>query len=271
MKRCPECGIRLEYEHDSCPRCSRELTPPRDASGGFGDPFPGISESPWEPGDEPLRAIARFPNAAEAGFFAHALQATDDIPVTLRAEEDYNAVSGYWSTRYLLEVPERVAASAYRSLESLIDRSETEDVLASAATGGHWEICERSPSERSQGFSEIPGIFTANASHRDDELRPLPGINWGPLVLSFAAGSLALFGLQSLQPAIKPRVEAAGGRQQELWDQLSQPAKPWTQKLDGNRRRVLEFNAERSRAVVREYDGDVQTSERELAAPAGGK
>jgi hypothetical protein len=240
------------------------LTPPRDASGGFGERFPADADAGEFVGDEPLRAIARFPNAAEAGFFAHALQATEDIPVTLRAEEDYNAVSGYWSTRYLLEVPERVAESAYRSLESLISRSESEDILASAA--GRWDTWERSAE-----LSEVPRVFAADRSIRDEERHPLPGINWGPLVLSFAAGSLALFGLQSLQPAIKPRVEAPGGRQQELWDQLSRPAKPWTQKLDGNRRRVLEFNAERSRAVVREYKGNMQTSEQELVAPDRGK
>jgi hypothetical protein len=66
-------------------------------------------------------------------------------------------------------------------------------------------------------------------------------------------------------------MHAADGRQQELWDQLARPAKPWTQKLDGNRRRVLEFNAERSRAVVREYKGNMQTSEQELVAPDRGK
>jgi hypothetical protein len=267
MTRCPACGTRLEYEHDSCPQCSRPLTPPRDASGGGDDDIPGISENPWDVADEPARAIAKFTNAAEAGFFAHALQATEDIPVTLRAEENFDAVSGYWSTRYLLEVPERIAESAYRSLQSLIDRSETEDILASASAGGRWETWNRS-----QGFSEIPGIWPANRPDRADEPRRLPGINWGPIILSFAAGSLALFGLQSLQPAVKPRAQAAArDRQQELWDRLSRPSKPWTQKLDGNRRRVLEFNADRSRAVVREYNGERQSSERQFAAPGGGK
>ena len=62
---------------------------------GSGEESSGV----WAP-------IARFLNAAEAGYFAHELKLMRNIPVTLRAEDDFDAVSGNWSTGFVLAVPE---------------------------------------------------------------------------------------------------------------------------------------------------------------------
>ena len=251
MSRCPSCGIRLEYDHDSCPQCERPLTPPRDSHGVGDGPSPDDRESRFT-GDEPLKTIAKFANAAEAGFFAHALTATEDLPVMIHAEENFDAISGYWSTRYLLEVPERIAESAYRSLQSLIARTETEDIMESVVPAGtRWET------ERFAMTDFRDRSFDTTAAES--------GVRWGPIVFSLAAGSLAFFGLQALQPAVNPRNDVPHGeRRKDLWEQMSRPSKPWTQSLNGNRRRELRFNAKRTRAVIREYDGKVQTSEREF-------
>ena len=201
-----------------------------------------------------MRTIARFANAAEAGFFAHALQSIEEIPATIRAEENFDAISGYWSTRFLLEVPQPVAESAARSLQSLIDRSENEDIVDSLGPAlEHWDY-DPLASPRFQ-FDDAPPPV------------PRPGFRWGPIVLTLAAGSLAFVGLRALHQAANPRRDAPVGRQKDLWEELRRPGKPWTQKLDGNRRRELDFNADRTRATIREYEGDRRVSKEEFAVP----
>ena len=255
MAHCPSCGTRLEYDHDSCPQCLQSLSMQREGPPSRRDAPPNEA-GPLSAEDEPVRTIARFANAAEAGFFAHALLATVDVPTLVRVEENFDAVSGYWSPRYLLDVPESIAESASRSLRSLIERSEREDILESKVpTGERWDA---------ESF-----VWAPERDFRNDA-RPIPGtgIRWGPIMITLAAGSLAVLGLRTLQQAENRGAEApAGGRQKELWENLSQPAKPWTQDLDGNRRRELRFNKSRSRATIREYKGDVQTSEKEFALP----
>jgi len=259
MTRCPSCGIRLEYDHDSCPQCLRSLSPPIRES--FVPADVSASHPALPPSDEEsLQTIARFANAAEAGFFAHALLSTEEIPAFIRVEENFDAVSGYWSSRYLLDVPEGIADSAARSLQSLIDRSEREDILESKVPGG-------------EGWEGAP-LATASFDNDVEERYPVSGggFRWGPIVITLAAGSLAFFGMRALQPGDKPgNGAAAGGRQKELWDQLSRPGRPWTQKLDDNRRRELRFNKSRTRATIREYKGDVQTSKEEFALPGEAK
>lgn len=247
MQRCPSCGVRLEYDPDSCPSCLRSFRPERS---DFGQTPLRDESAATEV--EPLRSIARFANAAEAGFFAHTLMFAEEVPATIRAEDNFDAVSGYWSTRYHLEVPERLAATAARTLQSLVERSEREDFVESLT--------------RRDARREDDGVHSTqfDGFEREGGVRPRDGIRWGPIVITLAAGSLAFFGLR----ALKPRADAPPGRQQDLWEQLSRPDRPWVQKLDDRRRREMRFNADRSKAVVREYDGDRPVSEQEYTLPA---
>lgn len=259
MRYCPSCGTRLDYDPDSCPHCLRPLQ---------GEPAkPAVAPPAGDDlhaANEPLRSIARFTNAAEAGFFAHTLLFAEEIPATIRAEDNFDAVGGYWSTRYHLEVPERLAATAARTLQSLVERSEREDFVDSLGrpealhrAGAYDAVeAETAASSRFTGFDR-----DRNGTERD-------GIRWGPIVITLAAGSLAFFGLRALQPARKPQADVPHGRQGDLWEQLARPDKPWVQSLDGKRRRELRINADHNKAVVREYVGERQVSEREFKLPA---
>jgi hypothetical protein len=64
--------------------------------------------------------VARFHNVAEAGYFVEAL-AANDIAATLRAEEQFDGISGTWSCRYALSVDENDAHLAAQRLRDLVD------------------------------------------------------------------------------------------------------------------------------------------------------
>lgn len=250
MKHCPHCGIRLEYHRESCPACDRSLAP--DAA-AHSRRFDGEAN---DEAAEPVVAIARFLNAAEAGFFAHTLLNAEEIPASLRAEDDFDAISGHWSVRYLLMVPERLAESAAAVLQSLVKRSETEDFL----------VAGNSSNELTQyGVETVPVARFAENANRipHDEAGT---IKWGPVMLTLAAGSLALWGLRELQRP--PRVEPAGLKHGALWDDLSESSLPWEQRFPDGRHRELRFDKERNRAVIREYDADDRKiSERDFGLP----
>ncbi|MFQ5731407.1 MAG: hypothetical protein ACE5KM_05565 [Planctomycetaceae bacterium] len=255
MQRCRYCGTRFEYLHDSCPQCLRPLTvSSADEREGTASEFSEVDSRR----EGPFRTIARFANAAEAGFFAHALQSVEEVPATIRAEDNFDAVSGRWSTRFLLDVPEAIAESAAGSLQALIERSETEDIVDAL-----------SPAFDRRDYDPL----TSTRYRFENDAAPVSGggFRWGPIVLTLAAGSMAIVGIRALQPAANPRRGVPVGSQKELWEKLSRPGKPWTRKLNGNRRRELEFNADRTRATIREYDGDKRVGQEEFAVPARGK
>lgn len=248
MQRCPFCRTRLEYHPDSCPECLRSLRP-EDVRVAESRPEGMIGEK------EPVRTIARFANAAEAGFFAHVLLSMEDIPAEIRTEDDYDGIAGYWSTRFLLDVPARLAKEAGEILQQVIDRSEREDFVGTPA--GRLAESDSNLMTASR-YSTVEVLDDSAAESR-------PGLRWTPIVLTIAAGSLAFFGLRTMQQqAGKAQRNIPVGKQDELWQQMGQPMQPWTQQLPGNRRRELRFNADRTRAVLREYQGDQKISESEF-------
>lgn len=247
MKHCPHCGIRLEYHQESCPSCDWSLPPITSAR------TRGIDNELPDGTDEPVVAIARFLNAAEAGFFAHTLLNAEEIPASLRAEDDFDAVSGFWTARYLLMVPETMVEAATAALQSLVKRSETEDFLET--TGDPHELTH---------FG-VESVATTRFAHDPERYPPddTSTIKWGPVMLTLAAGSLALWGLRELQRP--PRAEPAGPNHGTLWDDLSKSSSPWQQNLPDGRRRELHFK--RDRAVIREYKDGRKTAEREFPVP----
>ncbi len=98
--------------------------------GEFGDASLPSSRKPQHQGDAPSTAwtaIARFLNAAEAGYFAHELKLLKNIPVTLSAEENLDALSGHQATGFVLSVPQIWAEPAARTLTELVQQTESED------------------------------------------------------------------------------------------------------------------------------------------------
>lgn len=251
MEYCPSCGVRLEYQPDSCPACDRSL------SDRVPSELPARNdEVAADGGDEPLVAIARFHNAAEAGFFAHTLLTADEIPVSLKAEDDFDAISGYWAVRYLLMVPEKMQAVATQALQSLVRRSATED-FQDDETERHDVTRFGSAAASAVRFDENP------LEPVDDGSRML---NWGPVVLTLAAGSLALWGLHELNRG--PVVQPIGKHRDVPWDEISRSPRPWVQELEGNRRREMRIDKRRNRAVIREFIDGKLVSERAFDLPA---
>jgi hypothetical protein len=204
------------------------------------------------PADQGLKPIARFVNAAEGGFFAHELSLKAQCPVELRSEEDYDALAGLWTTRFLLCVPARCAEEATVALAELVERSEHEDFLDTRPlplrdvpelTGpiGRWDVDDFAADR-----------FGAAAGGEG------PVVHWVPIVLTLAAGSMMFWGFRKLNEA-PPRPPLPAGHRTGLWESLStSEGRVWVQ-LDrqGRAVRELEVDAEAGVAVIREdRDGD---------------
>lgn len=182
--------------------------------------------------------IARFTNVAEAGFFCHELMYQLSIPVKMAAEENFDALSGHWWSRYVLSVPDGAVDQATAALQQLIEQtSSSEDEAASS----------RNP--RDEDYAPLQEEF-------EDGI----GVNWVPIILTLAAGSVVFWGVRKLHDN-PPAFLAAPIRLQhdELWDYVSEdkPA-PFVQELQNGRgHRELRFEPDRKRIVIREdLDGD---------------
>src|SRR5262245_59931876 len=95
MVRCLHCGW-TSHSDQGCPRCGGRLTtvaPPR----------PPRSDCTEKPGDWLM--VARFGNAAEAGYLADDLHHRLGCEPRIEVNDDFDAVHACWHTRYSLLVP----------------------------------------------------------------------------------------------------------------------------------------------------------------------
>ena len=69
--------------------------------------------------------IARFPSAAEAGFFAHELQTSEQIRSRVMAENEFDAVRPGLSCRFLLSVAASDADCALTALDHWINSADS--------------------------------------------------------------------------------------------------------------------------------------------------
>lgn len=255
MPRCADCGRRFVGDQETCPACSQPL---RSRGASADDARAGFAARASEPplnelaAGSPLVPVARFANAAEAGYFAHELQWRQDVPVQLRVEQDFDALSGFWTTRYLLLVPEADGPSAALLLQRLVEQTDGDDPLPDEPLG-------LDPAAR-LSVEELIGSRGPAAAAR-------PGVNWVPIVLTLAAGSAAFWGVRKLhdRPKVNLPVAPVGRHHNELWRTLAAPDGPWALQHDAiNGTRELWIDTQRNVAVIREdADGDGRF-EREL-------
>lgn len=195
-----------------------------------------------------MAAIARFQNAAEAGYFALELKLHQNIPVTVKAEEDFDAVSGRWSTGFVLSVPRRFAEKAALTLSELVRQTESDDDLPAIPASVEREPLHADPGEP---FDPLT---------RDDDFAYPNTINWVPIVVSLAAGSLVIWGVKKLWEPARPQAAApAKAHKDQLWEVMKTPqGRKWVQQDSAGRRiRELEIDPDGSEAVLREdNDGD---------------
>ena len=212
MRECPHCGRRASAQDRFCATCATPLPAERAASDAFddaGDPSFDLDEGAWAP-------VARFLNAAEAGYFAHELKLAERVPVVITAEESFDAVAGYWTTRFLLCVPEAAALRSAESLQRLVNDEEPEDNSLRTAD----ELVSADTGHRTTD------VFDPSRSVRAELAEPA-GVGWVPLVLTLAAGSAALWAVR--RPEGPPRPPAAPIKRQEAeqWERLPVPPRPW--------------------------------------------
>lgn len=253
MAYCPHCNEWLLYRQDRCPACLEPIhewdalkgehwTTAQFAGTGEDDTA-GLElhedEVVWTP-------IARFRNAAEAGFFGHELQESEAIPSKVTLEENFDALGGHWSVRFVLTVPEDRAEDAVRTLQQMVSQTEGGEFYDGTEGDGHRASQQSPPSTEAGPQWDPEGVPTGIGS-----------INWVPIALTLAAGSAVIWGAKTLyeheqRPAEMPR-RPVGGQPVDLWDKLSSPSHPWTQPTEnGEGIRTLWIRPDQDIAVLRE-------------------
>ena len=228
--RCGACGRRLVEDQELCAACEAAR-----------DDAAEVDPGERSPAGEPMVQVARFNNAAEAGFFADELQDRLRIPVRLHLEENFDALTGYWANRMVLLVPESAGSSAAGLLREIVEQTEgEEDEPARTAAVSP-------PAAEIDSWSEAE-FQTA------DTAAPQSGINWVPIVLTLAAGSAAIWGVRKLNEAPKPGGPVpVNGREGQLWNTLRLPNSGWALSHDEiPGRRQLRIDARRGLMVIQE-------------------
>ena len=231
---CPQCGSQVATG-DVCSRCGGE----RDTF-----PEPGRRRVAND-GTDDWETIARFGNAAEAGYFANELHYVLDFEPRLECRDDFDTLGNLWRSSYALSVPEELADHARRQFELML-RGEAAASFSSVAG-------EHAPGEHDAVLAEDADVGSSST-----ERRPVSGVNWVPIMLTLAAGSLVLWSGKKLHVQRLPG--AAPGRAQriDVWDALSRDGSRWSQPFpEGGGVRELLIQREEGTAVVREdADGD---------------
>lgn len=259
MIRCPHCGNRLRDRQVFCPACSNDVSVAADhRSAPVGDEtaVAAIASSEDDPravdveclDNSNMAVVARFQNAAEAGYFAHELGRREEMPVTVALAEDYDGIHGYWSARFHLLVADACAERARSALERLVAESETDELNARedvhADCGAPIGISPFDPIGRSTMTSG-----TGSGA-----------VNWVPIVLTLTAGSAAFWGLRQMDhaPRLRQPVVRERAREEDLWSHFLQSPDPWWQRLENGRGvRELRIDRAHNRIIIREdADGD---------------
>jgi hypothetical protein len=217
----------LSVHQDVCPNC---VGSERSPETGLDDETPPAVEA----GDGLGRfvPVARFTNGAEAGFFAHELDAAAEIPARLVLQENFDARDGIWVHTYLLTVAESDAVRAAEFLQSAVHGLHADEEQPE---------CEPRP-RPAEALGESGG----------------PG--WIPVLLTLAAGSVAYWGVDRLEkpprpPALNMRV---GEPPPQFWDALATSPAPWTQRLENGRgfRRLKIDHRSNSAVMEEDRNGD---------------
>ncbi|QDU36471.1 hypothetical protein Mal4_07570 [Maioricimonas rarisocia] len=193
------------------------------------------------PADNGYQPIARFANAAEAGYFAHELAHQLEFEPVVRSEQDFDAIGGSWRHAYLLCAPEPLADSAAALLHEMCGEEDDHSRLA----------LRESESGR---FDHLSGEH--DASWEQPSAARRSHFPWASLLLTVAAGSVAFWsGRHAGRPAM-----AVDPRRQEalLKELLATPERPWQQRL-GRQGGVRQLTLTRDRQAVllqEDRDGD---------------
>lgn len=224
MSECLHCRHELTGLHEVCPECGAEwpgVDPGGDVAG------PGSGRRPDVP-------IARFTNVAEAGYFHCELEGRLSNEVRLTTENQFDAASASWWTRFVLSVPADDAERARTLLKQLLDESEPDQSFDSS----DWAV---------------------GAPPAADPELPLAAsrIHWTPILLTLTAGTFVVWAAKQVHRQLR---EPARGqaRQVHLWDQLGRDGGRWVQSIPGGAgRRELSIDPAGRQATLREdRDGD---------------
>ncbi len=231
MVRCLHCGWTSDSGQE-CPRCRGRLAPVTPQT------LPPVSDSDDAPGD--WLTVARFGNAAEAGYFADELHQVLGCEPRIDVRDDFDAVHACWHTRYSLSVPAPLAEHAHAQLHHMLE--------------GEWDQLEsavRSTAAGRNSFGVAPG------DQREPAATAPSGVNWVPIMLTLAAGSFVIWaGNKKAHPPRRPPAPRDGQRF-DLIDVLSSDSAPWVQHLNRGGVRELVVDGATGAAQVREdVDGD---------------
>ena len=242
MPRCPQCGQLVSIHDRCCSACGDgdssaaehargDAGVSRDADGGHLIPDDDIDARNDMAGRVP---IARFTNAAEAGYFSDEVARSADIEVVVLAREQFDGLQGIGSTDFLLLVSESEAQRAADCLRQLV--AGTDDPEACGAAG------PASP--------DLEPIAACASSGEN------VNVAWVPLLLTLAAGSIAYWGVQRFDQRRQPAVDRGRREPLELWRALG--TNPWVQKLgDGPGMRRLQVSPDlQSISIHEDRDGD---------------
>ena len=246
MPRCSHCGELVSRNEMVCRHC---LQAPLSEAADSGHRESSNLTGEAVESDEPMVTIAQFRNAAEAGYFAHELLRDADIPAVVTMDESFDALTGFWSTRFVLAVAEEFSETALLCLQRLSEHSEPDD----KPFDSEFDDDEFNDSMANNNWmQQSSDVMTSDVAAQSN-------VNWVPIVLTLAAGSIVFWGVRTMNA--KPRAQAAvaGERNQpDVWKMLSTPERPWVQQLEKGRRELRFDSARREGILYEDLDGDGQ-------------
>lgn len=228
MRQCRKCGHFCSGSGE-CGRC-------QSGGGEAGD----LSAAATLPADAEWVVVARFANAAEAGYFANELDFALGIEPRLECCDDFDAIQHHWRSGFALAVPSTNADAARTALQDLLDSDAAAEVTSESASGAPLASFRL---DRDHHSAEPPRSIGSQ-------------IKWGPLLLTLAAGSLVIW--HSKKPAPQRQLpDPRDALRVPLRDAPGLSDSAWIQSPGGGVRRELVFPPNGGAARLRvDQNGD---------------